>query len=104
MSSGTGFFPSTLPSDDVEHYAPVVAPGEPMQHFRLRSSESLVNVRLRDFNGRWLASADTDLGPSLGWGMTAFEALWMALEPYDGIIDELLASVSDELMTTLGGP
>jgi hypothetical protein len=43
-------------------------------------------------NGRWLASADTVDGPSLGWGMSAFDALWQALELFDGVIDELLAS------------
>lgn len=49
-------------------------------------------------NRRWLASADTTGGPSLGWGLTAFEALWMALAPFDGVVDELLASLPEELI------
>jgi hypothetical protein len=62
---------------------------------RLRLSCSLfyVDVRLREFNGRWLASADTPRGPTIGWGMSAIGALWMALEPFDGVIEELLASL-----------
>lgn len=75
-----------------------------MHQLRLRCSEFWVDIRLRDFNGRWLASADTVDGPSLGWGHTAFAALWMALEPFDGVIDELLASLSEELTVALGGP
>lgn len=51
-----------------------------------------VDVRLSRLNGRWLASADTPDGPSLGWGMTAREALKAALESFDGVIEELLLS------------
>jgi len=49
-------------------------------------------VRLREINGRWIASADTPEGPSLGVGKGAVEALEHALEPLEGIVDELLAS------------
>lgn len=68
-----------------------------MQQVRLYCSLFHVDVRLREFNGRWLASADTPDGPSLGWGMSAVGALWMALEPFDEVIEELLASASNEL-------
>jgi len=62
----------------------------PVQPVRLYCSLFHVDVRLREFNGRWLASADTPDGPSLGWGMSAVGALWMALEPFDEVIEELL--------------
>lgn len=75
-----------------------------MHQLRLHCSEFSVDVRLREFNGRWLASADTPYGPHLGWGMSPLGALWMALEPFDGVIDELLATVSDEVIGALGGP
>jgi hypothetical protein len=52
-----------------------------------------VDVRLREMNGRWLASADTPDGPSLGLGLGAMEAIEAALEPFGGIVDELLASL-----------
>jgi hypothetical protein len=60
-----------------------------------------VDVRLLEFNGRWLASTDTPDGPSLGWDVSPLGALWMALEPFDGVIEELLASVSDEVARSL---
>lgn len=69
-----------------------------MQKVRLHCSLFFVDVRLREFNGRWMASADTPDGPSLGWGMSAVSAIRMALEPFDGVIDELVASLSDELV------
>jgi len=65
-----------------------------LHQLRLHCSLFYVDVRVREFNGRWLASADTPDGPSLGWGMSPTGALWMALEPFDGVIEELLASVS----------
>jgi hypothetical protein len=61
--------------------------------FRLQCSAFWVDVRLLEVNGRWIASADTVDGPSLGCGTTAFAALWDALAPFDGVIDELLASL-----------
>lgn len=45
-----------------------------MHQLRLRCSLFYVDVRLREFNGRWLAAADTLDGPSLGWGMSAVGA------------------------------
>jgi hypothetical protein len=60
---------------------------------RLNCSAFWVDVRLREINGRWIASADTPDGPSLGLGEDAIEAIEAALEPFEGIADELLASL-----------
>jgi hypothetical protein len=64
-----------------------------VQQFRLTCSEFWVDVRLREFDGRWIASADTKAGPTLGCGSTALDALWQALQPFDTVIGELLASL-----------
>lgn len=60
---------------------------------RLTCSTLWVDVRLREINGRWIASADTLDGPSLGLGEGAIDAIKRALEPFGGIVDELLASL-----------
>jgi hypothetical protein len=60
---------------------------------RLTCSAFWVDLRLREINGRWIASADTPAGPSLGLGETANEAIEVALAPFEGIVDELLASL-----------
>jgi len=60
---------------------------------RLSCSSFWVDVRLGEINGRWIASADTPDGPSLGLGKGAIEAVERALEPFEGIVDELLASL-----------
>jgi hypothetical protein len=60
---------------------------------RLTCSCFWVDVRLREINGRWIASADTPDGPSLGLGLEAVEAVEHALQPFEGIVDELLASL-----------
>lgn len=64
-----------------------------MIQVRLTSSVYWVDVRLLEINGRWIASADTPVGPSLGIGESAVNAVEMALQPFDGIVGELLASV-----------
>ena len=64
-----------------------------MQTYRLHSEAFWVDVRLLELNGRWIASADTAGGPTLGCGSDAFEALWQALQPFDAAIGELLASL-----------
>jgi hypothetical protein len=64
-----------------------------MIQMRLTSSLFWVDVRLLEINGRWIASADTPEGPSLGLGESALGAIEMALQPFDGIAEELLASV-----------
>ena len=60
---------------------------------RLTCSVFWVDVRLREINGRWIASADTPDGPSLGLGRDAREAIEQALQPFAAIVDELLASL-----------
>jgi hypothetical protein len=62
---------------------------------RLTCSCFWVDVRLREINGRWIASADTPDGPSLGLGLDAVEAIEHALQSFEGIVDELLASLPD---------
>jgi hypothetical protein len=60
---------------------------------RLSCSTFWVDVRLRELNGRWIASADTTDGPSLGLGWGAIQAIEGALTPFQGMVDELLASL-----------
>jgi hypothetical protein len=57
-----------------------------------------VEVRVVAINGRWIASADTRDGPSLGLAFTPRRALVLALEPFDGVIPELLATAPPELL------
>ena len=61
-----------------------------VRSFRLHTKGVWVDVRLYELDGRWLASADTPDGPSLRTGWSALAALTEALEPFDGVIDELL--------------
>ena len=67
--------------------------GVAMLTFRLTCEALWVNVRVREMNGRWMASADTSDGPSLALGSGAVEAIEAALAPFDGAIEELLASL-----------
>ena len=48
-------------------------------------------------HGRWIASADTPDGPSLGLGLGAITAIEGALEPFEGLVAELLATAPPEL-------
>ena len=66
---------------------------------RLVCSTFWVDVRLREINGRWIASADTVAGPSLGLGKGAVEAIEHALQPFEGIVDELIASLPRASLT-----
>jgi hypothetical protein len=68
-----------------------------MTVLRLTCPAFWVDVRLLEINGRWIASADTPDGPSLGVGERAIEAIENALEPFEGIVDELLATVPSAL-------
>jgi hypothetical protein len=70
-----------------------------VHQLRLHCSLLYVDARLREFDGRWLASADTPDGPTLGWGISPVGALRAALEPFDGVIDELLATCPAEVST-----
>jgi hypothetical protein len=51
---------------------------------RLRTRRTWIIVRWASFNGRWIASADSPDGPTLGLGSTPTEALASALEPFGG--------------------
>lgn len=66
---------------------------------RLNCSTFWVDVRLLEINGRWIASADTLDGPSLGLGKGAIEAVEGALQSFEGIKDELLASLPESGIT-----
>jgi hypothetical protein len=55
-----------------------------------------VDAHLLELNGRWLATVETPQGPSQGWGRSRDAALVMALAPFDGIVDELMASAPPE--------
>jgi hypothetical protein len=57
-----------------------------------------VDVRVAGLNGRWIASAGTPGGPSLGLAFTPRRALMLALEPFDAVIPELLATAPQELL------
>jgi hypothetical protein len=60
---------------------------------RLTCDALWVDVRLREMNGRWMASADTPHGPSVGLGVGAIEAIEGALQPFEGAIEDLMASL-----------
>ncbi len=62
-----------------------------VRSLRLTCSEFYVDVRLLELS--WLASADTPDGPNLGLGERAIEASEDALEPFEGIVSELPATV-----------
>jgi hypothetical protein len=64
---------------------------------RLHHGNLWVEVRLYQLDGRWLASADGPEGPTLRTGWTARGAVIEALEPFDGIVDELLSSGPGDL-------
>ena len=68
-----------------------------MHTLRLTCRLFWVDVRLTGINGRWIASVDGPDGPSLGLGSTPLGALVLALEIFDGVVDELLRSVPEEL-------
>jgi hypothetical protein len=66
---------------------------------RLYCPDFWVDVRLTEFDGRWLASADTREGPSLGRGHSPMSATIDALAPFDGYIDELILTAPPELFS-----
>ena len=66
--------------------------------FRLSCATFYVDVRLRAINGRWIASADTPDGPSLGMGAGALQAIEAALQPFEGAVEELMASMPGSMI------
>jgi hypothetical protein len=69
-----------------------------MHTLRLSCRWFWVDVRVAAINGRWIASADTPHGPSLGVGWTPRQALISSLEAFEGVVDELLHTAPDELL------
>ena len=69
-----------------------------MYHLRLSCSYFWVDARVAGMNGRWIASADAPDGPSLGLGWTPRQALMSTLEPFDGVIDDLLETAPENLL------
>ena len=67
-----------------------------VRELRLYSSLFWVDVRILHVDGRWLASADTTVGPSLGLGRRPEYALRQALAPFAEMGDELMETVPDE--------
>ena len=58
--------------------------------FRLVAPDFWVDVRLTHIDGRWIASADTPGGPSLGLAYLPTEALEQSLAPFEGAVDDLM--------------
>jgi hypothetical protein len=69
-----------------------------MHYLRLSCPAVWVDVRVAGMNGRWIASADTPDGVTLGMGWTPRQALMRALEPFDGLIEDLLATAPEDLL------
>ena len=69
-----------------------------MHYLRLSCPAFWVDVRVAGMNGRWIASADTPVGPTLGMGWTPRQALMRALEPFDGLVEDLLATAPEDLL------
>lgn len=69
-----------------------------MHYLRLTCTAFWVDVRVAGMNGRWLASADAPNGPTVGLGWTPRQALMRALEPFDGLIDDLLETAPTDLL------
>lgn len=65
-----------------------------MQQVRLHSPthEFYVDMRIGRVGGKWLASADTPDGPTIGYGEFWFQAALGALSPFDDAIEELMRS------------
>jgi hypothetical protein len=62
-----------------------------VQRFALALDEELsVEVRLNQLNGRWIASADTPDGPSLGCAGDALAAVYLAVDPLQPGVDAAL--------------
>lgn len=56
-----------------------------------------VDTRLLEVNVRWIASGDTPDGPTLGLSERAIDAIESALAPFEGIVEELMASLPSGL-------
>ena len=59
-----------------------------------------MDVRLLQMDGKWMASADTADDPTVGLGRQPEHALRQALQPFDGMIDELMETVPEHFHWT----
>ena len=64
------------------------------------ASGERVLVRVSCINGRWLASADTPHGPSVGLGRDRLAAIYVAVDAYQPEVDAVL----DALLPGAGAP
>jgi hypothetical protein len=71
--------------------------GSVVVKMRLYCPDVWVDMRVTEFDGAWLASADTPDGPTLGRGRSALSAAVNALEPFDGYVEDLIRSAPSEL-------
>jgi hypothetical protein len=69
-----------------------------MYNLRLSCRAFWVDVRVLGMNGRWIASADSPEGTTLGLGWTPRQALIQALEPFSGVVEELLTTAPADLL------
>ena len=69
-----------------------------MHTIRLSCRAFCVDVRVMGLNSRWIAVADTPDGPSLGLAWTPRQALMRALEPFEGVIEDLLQTAPDDIL------
>ena len=75
----------------------VPAMGVVVVKMRLECPQVSVDVRVIEFHGRWLASAFTPNGPTVGRGASALAAVIDALKPFDGYVEDLIRSGPREL-------
>ena len=68
-----------------------------IREFRLRGPGFWVDVRMYQLNGRWLASADSPHGPTLRTGYSPLAGPTEALEPFEGVIGQLLESAPADI-------
>lgn len=64
-----------------------------MEELRLYCHLFWVDVRISQIEDRWIASADTPDGPTVGTAMTREGALYLAPEGFAEVRDELLGSM-----------
>jgi hypothetical protein len=74
-----------------------------VRKLRLHCPLFYVDVRLAEHEGRWIASATTPDGPSLGLGFGPAAALLRSLDPFDSLADELLDTAPGDLFWTEAG-
>lgn len=69
------------------------ADGAPVIRHRLHSRAFWVDVRMLEVGGAGSPRLTLRTAQVWGAGSAPFEALWGALEPFEGVVDELLASM-----------